>query len=182
MATASAIFDSYADAAAAVQRVKQAGVGESDISIVSNDAATDRGRFGPYTYSAEVEATSGAASGAGLGTVVGGTAGLFAGLGLLAIPGLGPVVAAGWLAATVVGAGAGAVAGGLVGGLIGSGVAESDAHAYAEGVKRGGTLVNVRVPEGDLPRIQAALDRGSYALPGRTAQWRAEGWSGRYTE
>jgi len=182
MATASAIFDSYADAAAAVQRVKQAGVGDGDISLVSNDAAADRGSYGPYTYSEEVATTSAAASGAGLGTVVGGAAGLLAGLGIIAIPGLGPVVAAGWLAAIAVGAGTGAVAGGLVGGLIGSGVSEDEAHAYAEGVRRGGTLVSVRVPEGDLPRIQAALDRGSYSLAYRAAQWRNEGWARRSSD
>ena len=76
---------------------------------------------------------------------MGGTAGLPAGLGLLAIPGLGPVVAAGWLAATAVGAAAGAATGGIVGALTEAGVSEEEAHSYAEGVRRGGTLVSARV-------------------------------------
>ena len=78
---------------------------------------------------------------------MGGTAGLPAGLGLLAIPGLGPVVAAGWLAATAVGAAAGAATGGIVGALTEAGVSEEEAHSYAEGVRRGGTLVSARVAD-----------------------------------
>ena len=84
---------------------------------------------------------TGTATGASLGTVLGGGAGLLAGLGMLAIPGLGPVVAAGWLASTLVGAGVGAAAGGVVGALTDAGVSHEDAHAYAEGINRGGTLV-----------------------------------------
>ena len=82
---------------------------------------------------------------------VSGTAGLLAGLGLLAIPGLGPVVAAGWLAATAVGAAAGAATGGVVGALTEAGVSREDADSYAEGVRRGGTLVSARVADADDP-------------------------------
>ena len=78
--------------------------------------------------------------------------GLLAGLGLLAIPGLGPIVAAGWLAATAVGAGIGAAGGAATGSLVGalknSGHTEEDANVYSEGVRRGGTLVSAKVQDG----------------------------------
>jgi hypothetical protein len=100
-----------------------------------------------------------------------------AGLGLLAIPGLGPVVAAGWLAATAVGAAAGAAAGGLVGALVDAGVSKDDAHVYSESVRRGGTLVSARVPDEDASRIQAILDRFKPIDPAlRGAEYRKEGW------
>src|ERR1019366_8994371 len=92
-------------------------------------------------------------------TAVGGTAGLLAGLGLLAIPGVGPVVAAGWLVATAVGAVAGAATGGLIGGPNGAGVSESEAHVSAGGVRRGGSLVTARVSDADKSRLEAILDR-----------------------
>ena len=103
---------------------------------------------------------------------------LLAGLWLLAIPGLGPVVAAGWLAATAVGAVAGAATGGLVGALVGAGVSETDAHVYSESVRRGGTLVSVRVKDEDAGRVQAILDRYKPVDPSvRAAEYRKEGWA-----
>ncbi|MGX1384944.1 hypothetical protein AB7M66_006075 [Bradyrhizobium japonicum] len=106
--TISRLYDKYNDAQQAVQRLEAAGVSHSDISIVANnsdgwfstDKKVDRDRDGVD------DRAEGAGKGAGIGAGVGGTAGLLAGLGLLAIPGLGPVVAAGWLAATAVGAAA----------------------------------------------------------------------------
>jgi hypothetical protein len=100
-------------------RVIRQRVPHADISIVANnsdswfntDKKVDRDRDGVD------DRAEGAGKGAGIGAGVGGTAGLLAGLGLLAIPGLGPVVAAGWLAATAVGAAAGAATGGIVGAL-----------------------------------------------------------------
>lgn len=87
--------------------------------------------------------------------------GLLTGLELMAILGVGPVVAAGWLAATAAGAVAGAVAGGAAGGLIGaltdSGVDEEDAHVFAKGVRRGGTFVTARVDDTLAPEAQAIL-------------------------
>src|SRR6185436_6175539 len=106
-----------------------------------------------------------------------GTAGLLAGLGLLAIPGLGPVVAAGWLAATAVGAAAGAVTGGIVGALVEAGTSEEHAHVYSEAVRRGGTLVSARVADQDEARIQAILDKYPPIDPvARGAEYRKTGW------
>jgi hypothetical protein len=103
--------------------------------------------------------------------------GLLAGLGILAIPGVGPVVAAGWLVATAVGAVAGAATGGLLGGLTGAGVSEDDAHVYAEGVRRGGSLVTARVPDADKSRLEAILDHdGSINVRARGEAYRSAGW------
>lgn len=169
-----AFFDSYPAAADAIRHVEAAGVPHADISIVSNDAAHK-------DASIETEEHAGTATGASLGTVLGGGTGLLAGLGMLAIPGLGPVVAAGWLAATLVGAGVGAAAGGIVGSLADAGINHSDAHAYAEGVRRGGTLVTVRTDDVQAAYISELLEaEGAVDLDTREAEWRSTGWSGQY--
>ena len=100
---------------------------------------------------------------------------------MLAIPGLGPVVAAGWLASTALGAGIGAATGGLVGALTGAGVDEADAHVYAEGVRRGGTLVTVRAEDSMAAQAADILDdHGTIDIDERQRGWRSEGWSGTY--
>jgi len=150
MKTVSRVYDTYAQARAAVSAIEAAGVPSAEMSFVANKYVSDE-----YAGVDEVNKT---ATGAGIGGAVGGSAGLLAGLGLLAIPGLGPVVAAGWLATTAVGAAAGATAGGLVGALVGAGESEEHANVYFESVRRGGTLVTARVANQDAPRIQAVLD------------------------
>ena len=89
--------------------------------------------------------------------MAGGIIGLLTGLGLMAIPGVGPVVAAGWLASTAAGVAAGGAAGGIIGALTQTGASEEDASAYAEGIRRGGTLVSARVPDTDRARYEAIL-------------------------
>jgi hypothetical protein len=119
---------------------------------------------------------------AGIGTVLGGGAGLLTGLGIMAIPGVGPIVAAGWLAATLAGAAAGAVAGGATGGLIGamtnSGVDEDSAHVYAEGVRRGGTLLTVQVEEDQAAQVEEIfLENGAVDAAARGEAYRTSGWT-----
>ncbi len=150
MAVYSKVYDSYAQAEAAVRDLEAAGIPASDISLVANRYVSDE-------Y-ANVTETSAASTGAGLGLATGGGAGLLAGLGLLAIPGLGPVVAAGWFAATAAGAVAGAAVGGIIGALVNAGTSEQDAHVYSEALRRGGTLLTVRtdaVGQSDIERILA---------------------------
>jgi hypothetical protein len=120
----------------------------------------------------------GAGAGAGIGAGVGGAAGLLAGLGLLAIPGVGPVVAAGWLASTAAGAAAGAATGGIIGALTQAGVPKDEASQYAEGVRRGGTLVSARIPDPDRSRVEAILDQSSVNVRDRSAAWQKSGWTG----
>ncbi|NLS06347.1 hypothetical protein HGP14_23840 [Rhizobium sp. P32RR-XVIII] len=171
MRTVTGLFDDYEDARAAVDALEAAGVPSDDISIISNNVSGDRSN-----------AAEGAGTGAGVGAVVGGAGGLLTGLGLMAIPGVGPVVAAGWLVATAAGAAAGAVAGGAAGGIIGaltsSGVSEEDAHLYAEGVRRGGTLVTARVNDDFALKADAILKQSNYVDPvERRRAYGEEGWT-----
>ncbi|HEY5049016.1 MAG TPA: hypothetical protein VII49_13455 [Rhizomicrobium sp.] len=164
--TISRLYDRYEDAERAVRDLEAAGISHGDISIVANNAD---GRYGKGNN---------AATGAGIGAVVVGAAGLLAGLGLLAIPGIGPVVAAGWLVSTGAGAVAGAAAGGIVGALTSAGVSKEDAHVYAEGVRRGGTLVSARVPDTERSRYEQILNRSSVNIAERGASYRQAGWTG----
>jgi hypothetical protein len=176
--TISRLYDSYADARRAVTNLEAAGVPHSDLSIVANnsdnwynaDKKVDRDRDGVD------DRAEGAATGAGIGAGLGGAAGLLAGLGLLAIPGLGPVVAAGWLASTALGATAGAATGGVVGALTQAGISDEEAPLYAEGVRRGGTLVSARVPDADRARFEAILNQSAVNLRDRSAAWQKAGW------
>ncbi len=177
------LFDTYDHASSAVRDLESGGIPHSAISIVANGA--DEGVASSrtdYTNGDRTNGTAhagdGAGAGATLGTVLGGGAGLLAGLGMLAIPGVGPVVAAGWLVATALGAGVGAASGGLLGSLVGAGVAEDDAHVYAEGVRRGGTLVTVRAEDGQTAMIDQVLNKWSPVdTMSRAETYRAEGWT-----
>lgn len=175
MRTITALFDTYEHAASAVRAVRDAGIDSADISVVANNVAGD--------IDTDIDAEEGAAAGAGVGAVAGGGAGLLAGLGALAIPGIGPVVAGGWLLATAIGALAGAAVGGAAGGLLGAlanaGVPEEQAHVYAEGVRRGGTLVSVRADESRADSIAAILRHADGVdIDARRADYLAEGWRG----
>jgi hypothetical protein len=176
MHTITGLYDSYEDARSAVRALEDAGIPSDDISIVSNRAnGTDVEGQGSY-------ASEGAGTGAGLGAVAGGAGGLLTGLGLLAIPGVGPVVAAGWLAATAAGAAAGAVAGGAVGGIVGAmmnaGVPENEANFYAEGIRRGGSVVTARVDEANAAEAQAILNQTRPVdFATRRARYEEQGWT-----
>lgn len=173
MRTVSRLFDSYDLARQAVTDLKDAGVPEDDISIVANNVDKSHDRDGDGVD----DRAEGAGTGAGIGATVGGAAGLLTGLGLLAIPGVGPVVAAGWLATTALGALAGGTAGGVIGALTQAGVDEEDAHVYAEGVRRGGTLVTVRAEEAVALQADAILDRSGVTASARRDAYREGGWS-----
>ena len=165
--TISGLYNSYDTALDVVNDLEKAGIPNNDISIIASNGDEVRGEG----------SGTGAGTGGGVGAVVGGGAGLLAGLGMLAIPGLGPIVAAGWLAATAAGAAAGAAAGGIIGALTDSGVNEDHAHVYAEGVRRGCSLVNVRVDDDNARAAQLVIDRHGPADPDRLATgYRAAGW------
>ena len=175
--TITALFDDYDDAVDAVRRLKQAGIPDAQMSVVSG---SEKHRSSTRS-DRDDDTVSDAGKGAAIGGAIGGGAGLLAGLGMLAIPGLGPVVAAGWLASTLAGLAAGATTGGLIGALVDTGLSEDEAHAYAEGIRRGGTMVSVRVDDALAQRAIDILDNeGTVNMNQRTAQWRNEGWSGRF--
>jgi len=179
--TISALYDDYADARSAVTDLERAGVPSDDISIVANNAegwyGRDRTDIVDRDRDGRDDRAEGAAAGAGIGAVIGGAVGVLAGLGMLAIPGIGPVVAAGWLvsgAALAVGGGA---VGGIVGALTQSGVDEDEAHVYAEGVRRGGTLVTARVPDAQRGMFESILSRNAVRIAERESAYRGEGWT-----
>jgi hypothetical protein len=171
--TIARLYDSYEAAAGTVRELERAGIPHGDISVVANNTASRAVTEIKHGN----EAAPGAEIGAGLGAVGGGAAGVLTGLGLLAIPGVGPVVAAGWLVALAVGAVGGAAAGGLLGGLVGSGISHDHAEIYTEGVRRGGTLVTVRVAEEQAATAETILDRLAVDPAMRRQQYAASGWS-----
>ncbi len=178
------LYDNYDDARQTVEALEAAGIPHSDISIVGNNADNRHaaGAVGTdSTAPAALDATdeTRAGTGATSGTLVGGGIGLLTGLGLLAIPGVGPVVAAGWLIATVTGAGVGAAGGGLLGSLVHAGVPEDHAHTYSEGVRRGGTLVSVRGDESQAASIESVLSGRMPAavdVAARRTDYQTSGW------
>jgi hypothetical protein len=186
--TITRLFDQYSDATRAINELSALGVARDDVSILSNrgdDATipTTAGADAGLTHSVEDVNNHGDIDrGASTGALLGGVGGLLAGLGLLAIPGLGPIVAAGWLVATITGAGIGAAGGAATGGIVGAlknaGHSEDDANVYSEGVRRGGTLVAARVPDELLPQAEAVMQRyNATDATARGADYRASGWT-----
>jgi hypothetical protein len=156
-------YDSYETARSVVEQLESAGIRSADISVVGRHAKTD---------------DSNAGEGAGIGAALGGAAGLLAGIGMIAIPGIGPVVAAGWLASTAAGAAAGGVTGGVIGAFTGSGHSDEDANYYAETVRRGGSVVSVRAADEQVPAVQAILDGATpIDRDTRLAEYRQGGWN-----
>jgi hypothetical protein len=170
----------YADSTVArgvVDELKAAGLPEDDIGIIAPSQSLSR-----RMKNAGLENSGGVIDrdgdgrddrgqtinrSAGIGAALGGAAGLLAGLGAFILPGIGAVVAAGWLASALAGAMAGGAAGGVVGALMQAGVSENDAAGYAEGVRRGGTLVTIRVMSQDREFYQDILTgKGAPALGG----------------
>ena len=181
------LFDDFSEAQSVVQDLVNAGFSRDDISIAANQ--TSSGYTGDGSDLSGTETGTGHAVGkdAGIGAGIGGVVGLLVGLGALTIPGIGPVLAAGPLAAalgitvgsTVTGAAIGGVAGGLIGGLTHIGVPKEHAEYYAEGVRRGGTLVTVSTAD---DRAQAAVDildrDGAVDIDERGASYRTGGYAG----
>ena len=158
MQTITKVYDRYERARQVVRELERAGIPSSSISLLANKIISEQ--------HVDVAEASEAGTGAGIGAVVGGTAGLLTGLGLLAIPGLGPVVAAGWLATTALGA----VAGGIVGALIDAGVPEDQAHIYSEAVRRGGTLISVKADDSKAMIVHTILERHNLWTPSARAR------------
>ena len=185
-----ALYDDFPSAESVTRSLVESGFSREDISLMANNASGERGsRLGGAAESGDgrtsdtESGTSGTMAGAAIGGAVGGVGGLLVGLGALAIPGIGPVVAAGPLAATLIGAGAGAVAGGLIGALTTIGVPEDEANLYAEGVRRGGALLALRADEGEAERAIAIMERHNPVdIDTRAAEWRQSGWTGFETE
>ncbi len=170
MKTITKVYDSYEKAHQVVDELQAAGIAMASISVLASEQAVSK-----YEDAA---GTTEAGPGAGLGATVGGAAGLLAGLGLLAIPGLGPIVATGWLASTVAGAAAGGATGGILGSFMAAGVPEDHAHVYSESVRRGATVVSVRAEDYNIATVQSILDNFDPIDPVKQGEnYRQSGWN-----
>lgn len=183
--TITRVYDDYLAAESVVHELESAGLGSSHIGIVASNAEGwhkpgsgdvdpkhDKDRDG------KDDRAEGAATGGGIGAILGGAAGVAAGLGMIAIPGIGPVVAAGWLAALASGAVGGGVVGGLIGALVESGTSKENAELYAEALRRGGAIVTAKVADDDFARYCAIMDRTALDMAAREHAYRNAGWSG----
>jgi hypothetical protein len=134
------IFSDRTHFEGALEALRAAGFRNSDISVIipERDRTTK-----DLAHEINTKAPEGAATGAGAGAAIGGVLGWLVGIGTLAIPGIGPLVAAGPIVAALAGAGAVGATGGLVGGLIGAGIPEVEAKRYAGRIREGGYLVSV---------------------------------------
>jgi len=156
-----ALFERREEAQRALEDLRGAGIDPGRVSVISKDVARAREVAGDTG----AQVASGTATGAGLGLLLGGVAGWLIGVGALAIPGIGPVIAAGPIAAALgiagttaaAGAGAGAVAGGLVGALTAWGFSESEARDYEARIARGDILVTAEVDEWLARRAESIL-------------------------
>jgi hypothetical protein len=133
------IYRTREQAEAAVDTLTANGFRAADISVLMPENIGTK----DFAHEKNTKAPEGAATGAGTGAVIGGTLGLLAGIGALAIPGLGPFIAAGPIMGALAGAGAGGTVGGLIGALVGMGIPEYEAKRYEGLVKSGKILLSV---------------------------------------
>jgi len=164
MKTVAGLFQTPTAAERALQDLRSASIAPDRLSVI----ARDKQRARDIADETGAEVATGAATGAGVGAILGGAAGWLVGIGALAIPGLGPIVAAGPIAASLgvagttaaAGAGVGVVTGGVIGALTGWGFSEAEAQAYQKGVERGEILLAVELPDNaDEDRIEDIFKR-----------------------
>lgn len=134
-----AIFDRYTDVENAVDDLKSANFRDTDISVLFSDNQGTK----DFAHKKATKAPEGATTGAATGAVIGGSLGWLAGIGSLAIPGVGPLIAAGPIMAALAGAGVGGAVGSITGALVGMGIPEYEAKRYEGIVKGGGILMSV---------------------------------------
>jgi hypothetical protein len=153
------VFGIYTDRTAlenAVDTLKAEGFRNTDISVLLPDNAGTK----DFAHEKNTKAPEGAAAGAGTGAVLGGTLGWLAGIGALAIPGVGPFIAAGPIMGLLGGLGVGGAIGGVSGGLIGLGIPEYEAKRYEGRIKEGGALLSVHCDSSDwVSRAKNLLER-----------------------
>jgi hypothetical protein len=154
-----AVFGIYRDrqqAEQAVDTLRSAGFRNSDVSALLPDNVGTK----DFAHEKNTKAPEGATTGGASGAVLGGALGWLAGIGALAIPGIGPFIAAGPIMGTLAGAGAGGAVGGLIGGLVGMGIPEFEAKRYEGRVREGGILLSVHCDNSDwVSRAKDILKR-----------------------
>jgi hypothetical protein len=150
------IYRSSMQAEDAVDRMVANGFASDDISVLLPDNASSR----QFAHEKNTKAPEGTATGATTGGVIGGTLGLLAGIGAIAIPGIGPFIAAGPIMGTLAGIGAGGAVGGLMGALIGMGIPEYEAKRFEGRIKDGGVLLSAHCDTSEeIDRAKELLKR-----------------------
>ena len=151
------IVETHAQAESIVGQLQNVGVAPGDISVLFPDKAGTK----DFAHEHNTKAPEGAVAGASTGGLLGGAIGLLAGIGALAIPGVGPLIAAGPLMATLSGAAAGAAVGGISGALIGMGIPEIEAKSYEGKIRGGNILLAVHTESADArKRAEETLKNG----------------------
>ena len=133
------IYSHRSEAEAAVDRLVEAGFRNEDISVLLQDNVGTK----DFAHHKDTKAPEGTTTGVLTGGAIGGTLGLLAGIGALAIPGVGPLIAAGPIMGTLAGLGSGGLVGGVIGALVGMGIPEYEAKRYEGRIKEGGILLSV---------------------------------------
>lgn len=136
-----------------VVRLKGAGFSDNDISALFPDRTTSR----DFAHEKNTKAPEGALTGVGTGGVVGGTLGLLAGIGVLTIPGVGLLIAAGPILSALSGAAVGAAAGGMAGALIGLGIPEYEARRYEGKLREGNILLSIHAENSDQVKLARSI-------------------------
>ncbi len=162
-----AIFPDRVSVEDAVSTLKAQGFRNTDISVLFPDNEGSR----DFAHEKSTKAPEGATTGAGTGVVVGGALGWLVGIGALAIPGIGPVIAAGPIVTALAGAGAVGAIGGIAGGLLGLGIPEYEAKRYEGRIHKGGILLSVHSDNPDWARrAKEILERAGGTDVGLTAE------------
>lgn len=153
------IVPDHNQAESIVGQLQGAGFVKDDISVLFPNKSGSK----DFAHEHNTKAPEGAVAGAGTGGILGGTLGLLAGIGALAIPGLGPFIAAGPLLAALSGAAAGATVGGITGALIGMGIPEIEAKRYEGKIKGGNLLISVHTETSDEQKRAETIFRMAHA-------------------
>jgi hypothetical protein len=170
------IYRSSMQAEDAVDRLVANGFASDDISVLLPDNISSR----QFAHEKNTKAPEGTATGATTGGVIGGTLGLLAGIGAIAIPGVGPFIAAGPIMGTLAGIGAGGAVGGLMGALIGMGIPEYEAKRFEGRIKEGGVLLSAHCDTSqEIDRAKELLKRTGPRIFLRSSSQRASGWNRR---
>ena len=139
------IYKTRTSAEHSVDRLLAAGFSNDDISVLLPDSNSSK----EFAHEKNTKAPEGTTTGVTTGGVIGGTLGLLAGIGALAIPGVGPFIAAGPIMAALAGLGVGGAVGGIIGALVGMGIPEYEAKRYEGHIKAGGILLSVHCDDRD---------------------------------
>jgi hypothetical protein len=173
------LFDDFAHAQVAANELMEKGFPREGIGVMANNVEHVHAAYADGQRDVVPDAGDRMGTGMAAGAVAGGATGLLFGLAAFAVPGIGPFVAAGTILSTITGALLGTAAGGIIMSLVEVGVPREYAGYYAEGVRRGGTLLTVATPDAENTERAAAIMKahGAVDIDERASYWRQAGWT-----